>query len=65
MGAHYAGIENERSTMSKILLELSVSLDGFVGGPDISPATPMGRGGERFHEWMFAGKSATEIEEAR
>ena len=48
--------------MSKVLLELSVSLDGFVAGPDIGPGAPLGIGGERLHEWMFAGKSATDSE---
>lgn len=48
--------------MSKVLLELSVSLDGYVTGPDVRPEEPMGDGGERLHEWMFAGKSATEVE---
>lgn len=48
--------------MSKVLLELSVSLDGFVAGPDIGPDAPLGRGGERLHDWMFAGKSATDSE---
>jgi hypothetical protein len=31
--------------MSKVLLELSVSLDGFVAGPDIGPGAPLGIGG--------------------
>ena len=44
--------------MSSVLLELSVSLDGFAAGPDIGPDAPLGRDGERLHEWMFAGKSA-------
>jgi dihydrofolate reductase len=48
--------------MSKVLLELSVSLDGFVAGPDIGPGAPLGLDGERLHEWMFAGKSATDSE---
>jgi len=48
--------------MSKVLLELSVSLDGFVAGPDIGSDTPLGIGGERLHEWMFAGKSASDSE---
>lgn len=34
--------------------------DGFIAGPEISTAAPLGRGGERLHEWMFAGKSAEE-----
>jgi dihydrofolate reductase len=41
-------------------MELSVSLDGYVAGPDISPEAPLGRGGERPHDSMFTGKSATE-----
>jgi hypothetical protein len=35
--------------MSKIVLELSMSLDGYVTGPDVSPQAPMGRGGEALH----------------
>jgi dihydrofolate reductase len=46
--------------MGKVLLELSVSLDGFSTGPDVSPEAPLGRGGELLHAWMFAGKSAVE-----
>ena len=48
--------------MGKVLLEMSMSLDGYVAGPDVSAAFPMGRGGERLHEWMFAGRSAAESE---
>ena len=48
--------------MSKVILEMSVSLDGYVTGPYVRPEEPMGDGGERLHEWMFAGKSATEVE---
>ncbi|MEC3953334.1 dihydrofolate reductase family protein [Nocardia sp. CDC153] len=32
---------------------LSVSLDGFVAGPDQGPDAPLGVGGERLHEWAF------------
>jgi dihydrofolate reductase len=48
--------------MSKVMLEASVSLDGFVAGADVGPDEPMGRGGEQLHDWMFAGKSATDTE---
>jgi len=46
--------------MGKVLLEMSLSLDGYIAGPGVSPGSPMGRGGERLHEWMFTGKSAAE-----
>jgi hypothetical protein len=31
------------------VLEMSMSLDGYVTGPDVTPEEPMGRGGERLH----------------
>jgi dihydrofolate reductase len=49
--------------VSKVVLEMSMSLDGFVTGPDVSPEEPMGRGGERLHDWMFEGRSQAEVEE--
>ncbi|MFF0496096.1 dihydrofolate reductase family protein [Nocardia aobensis] len=32
----------------------SISLDGYVAGPDQGPDHPLGVGGERLHEWVFA-----------
>jgi dihydrofolate reductase len=41
--------------MSKVRVHnLTVSLDGFVAGPDQSLDHPMGIGGERLHPWVFA-----------
>jgi dihydrofolate reductase len=48
--------------MGKVLMEITMSLDGYTAGPGVSAEEPMGRGGEALHEWMFAGKSATDIE---
>jgi dihydrofolate reductase len=42
--------------MGNVVLHFSMSLDGFVAGPDISVEQPMGAGGERLHEWMFRAK---------
>lgn len=39
--------------MSKLFLAFSISLDGFVAGPDIGPDNAMGTGGESLHSWMF------------
>lgn len=39
--------------MPKLFIAFSMSLDGFVAGPDIGPDQPMGRGGEQLHDWMF------------
>lgn len=32
----------------------SISLDGYVAGPDQGPDHPLGIGGDRLHEWVFA-----------
>jgi dihydrofolate reductase len=40
--------------------EISMSLDGFVAGPDPSLEKPLGEGGERLHEWAFRLKSFRE-----
>jgi hypothetical protein len=50
--------------MTKVMVELSMSLDGYVTGPDVSPEEPMGRGGEALRDWMFKGRSAAESENA-
>ena len=42
-------------------MEITMSLDGYTAGPDISEDNPLGRDGERLHDWMFAGKSAEEV----
>ena len=38
--------------MSKLRFHLSVSLDGYVAGPDQSLENPLGVGGEDLHEWI-------------
>ena len=40
--------------MGNVYAEISVSLDGFVAGPNISPEQPLGEGGERLHDWVTA-----------
>ncbi|HWM02935.1 MAG TPA: dihydrofolate reductase family protein [Actinophytocola sp.] len=41
--------------MSKVVWDVSVSLDGFTAGPNVRPAEPMGDGGEVLHSWMGEG----------
>ena len=42
--------------MSRLRLKISMSLDGFVAGPDQSVDEPLGKGGERLHQWVIALK---------
>jgi dihydrofolate reductase len=43
--------------MAKLILDISMSLDGFVAGPNQTLEEPLGRGGEQLHEWVVATKS--------
>ena len=40
--------------MTKVVADITMSLDGFVAGPNPSLEHPLGEGGERLHEWAFA-----------
>jgi dihydrofolate reductase len=44
--------------MSKVILIISMSLDGFIAGPNIRAEEPMGDNGEKLHDWMFKGKGS-------
>ena len=44
--------------MSSTVLDMSMSLDGFIAGPNESVDNGLGDGGERLHEWVFAGTGA-------
>jgi dihydrofolate reductase len=41
--------------MGKVRTGLSMSLDGFIGGPNDGPEAPMGEGGERLLAWYSGG----------
>jgi dihydrofolate reductase len=42
--------------MTKVVIDMSISLDGFVAGPDDGVAHPLGRhGGEHVFDWYFSG----------
>jgi len=39
----------------KVLAGITMSLDGYVTGPDDRPGAGLGEGGERLHYWVFGG----------
>ncbi|WP_410534734.1 dihydrofolate reductase family protein [Streptomyces sp. KL2] len=40
--------------MTRITADISISLDGFVTGPDPGPDNGLGTGGEALHTWAFS-----------
>ena len=51
--------------MGKLTLDISMSLDGFIAGPDPTLEEPLGRGGEGLHEWVFGLASVVREDEDR
>lgn len=39
--------------MGKVVAQISMSLDGFIAGPDASQENPIGTNGDKLHEWIF------------
>lgn len=46
--------------MTQAFVDVGVTLDGFVAGPNRRPGDPLGDAGLRMHEWMF--RTATLVE---
>lgn len=49
--------------MGNVVVDLTVSLDGFIAGSDDGPDLPLGRGGERLFTWMSAGPESNRVEQ--
>lgn len=47
--------------MGQVTCSISVSLDGYVAGPDPGPEQPLGAGGEALHEWLYGLASWREM----
>jgi dihydrofolate reductase len=43
--------------MASVTVDISVSLDGFVAGPNRTLEDPLGEGGERLHEWAVGARA--------
>src|SRR5258706_13941134 len=43
--------------MGKVYCEISMSLDGFITGPNVRVGNGLGDDGERLHDWMFDAKT--------
>jgi dihydrofolate reductase len=46
--------------MTRLTFDITMSLDGFIAGPNPGAEQPLGEGGERLHEWVYGLKSFRE-----
>jgi dihydrofolate reductase len=49
------------SSVAKLRLNISMSLDGYVAGPDQSLEDPLGKGAEALHTWIVQTRSWREL----
>lgn len=47
--------------MGKVIFNMTMSLDGFVAGPNDSPENGLGDGGEALFNWYFSGDTEVPI----
>lgn len=47
--------------MGKVTFNITVSLDGFVAGPNDGPENGLGDGGDRLFKWYFSGNTEIPI----
>src|SRR5215813_7965233 len=43
--------------MGKVIIDITMSLDGFVTGPNDGPDNGLGDDGRILHEWVFEGRT--------
>ena len=51
---------DEGAVMGKVTSEISMSLDGFITGPNVRVGNGMGDDGDRLHDWRFDAKTETD-----
>src|SRR5688572_22300526 len=49
--------------MSKVVFNITVSLDGFVAGPNDGPDNGLGDGGDALFNWYFSGDTEIVLSE--
>src|SRR4029453_5383370 len=48
-------VTNRRNAMTRVAASITISLDGYITGPNDGPGRGLGDGGERLHSWGFGG----------
>src|SRR6266511_1460568 len=51
--------------MTKVIFDISMSLDGYISAPNDRPGEELGDGGQRLHAWLFDEATETDREVAR
>src|SRR5437868_3792513 len=55
----------KETPVSAAVLDMSMSLDGFIAGPNAGPGNGLGDGGQRLHDWALMRANSEEMEVVR
>ena len=47
--------------MGKVVIDMSISLDGFIAGPNDNSKQPLGENAEVLHNWLFSGDQVSQV----
>lgn len=57
--------QKDNHSFEKVVLTITMSLDGFIAGPNASPSNPLGEGGLRLHDWILKDKNEDDVKTIR
>jgi hypothetical protein len=62
-GGHFPALEvpHKEISMGKVVFNMTMSLDGFVAGPNDGPDNGLGDGGDALFNWYFSGDTEISI----
>jgi hypothetical protein len=61
-GLYHIKQDQEEGIMAKVTFDISMSLVGFITGPNEGVGNPLGDDGDRLHDWMFDSKAEADAE---
>jgi dihydrofolate reductase len=57
--------QKRENCMGNVVFNMTMSLDGFVAGPNDSPENGLGDGGDRLFNWYFSGTTEVPISDGK
>jgi hypothetical protein len=54
--------DQKKTPVSAAVLDMSISLEGFITSPNAGPGNGLGDGGQRLHDWALTGSDSDGME---
>jgi dihydrofolate reductase len=60
-----SAMDQKNLKFGKVVLTITMSLDGFIAGPNANSSNPLGEGGLRLHDWILKEKNEDDVNTMR